>query len=163
MTQPDQRMAQAFDDLAGSYDDAYHDEVARALVAFAAPTGAASVADADLDLVLCASSLHFLGRPALADWLRALRPGGRVGFTLPLAADFRPRGVFADLLATDLVLPGTAEAAAALARSAGFTGAAARTVAVGARTVALVRAQAPAQAPAPDPDPTPAARAATRS
>ncbi len=224
MTQPDQRMAQAFDDLAGSYDDAYHDEVARALVAFAAPTGAASVADvacgtgavaiavaqarsagpggapvlafdlspgmiaagraraarlaltgaidwrvapalplpvadADLDLVLCASSLHFLGRPALADWLRALRPGGRVGFTLPLAADFRPRGVFADLLATDLVLPGTAEAAAALARSAGFTGAAARTVAVGARTVALVRAQAPAQAPAP----TPAARAATRS
>ena len=45
MTQPDQRMAQAFDDLAGSYDDAYHDEVARALVAFAAPTATESVAD----------------------------------------------------------------------------------------------------------------------
>lgn len=210
MTQPDQRLAQAFDALAGSYDDAYHDEIARALVALAAPTPAESVADvacgtgaaaiavaaargvrpggapvlaldlspgmvaagraraarlapagaidwrvapalplpvvdASLDVVLCASSLHFLGRPALADWLRALRPGGRVGFSLPLAADFHPSGVFADLLAADLALPDTAADAAALAEASGFVAVAARTLAVGPRTVALVRATAPAR------------------
>lgn len=49
------------------------------------------VADAGLDLILCASSLHFLGIRALSDWRRALRPGGRVGFTLPMASQFRPQ------------------------------------------------------------------------
>jgi ubiquinone/menaquinone biosynthesis C-methylase UbiE len=39
------RMAQAFDDLAAGYDDARHDGIARALVAFAAPTATESVAD----------------------------------------------------------------------------------------------------------------------
>jgi ubiquinone/menaquinone biosynthesis C-methylase UbiE len=34
------------------------------------------VADGALDLIVCASSLHFLGASALADWRRALRPGG---------------------------------------------------------------------------------------
>ncbi|QMU73167.1 class I SAM-dependent methyltransferase [Streptacidiphilus sp. P02-A3a] len=226
MTQPNQRTAQAFDALAGDYDDAYHDRIARALVAFVAPAPAESVADvacgtgavalavaavraahpggapvlaldlspgmvaagraraarlapagaidwrvapalplpvadAGLDVVLCASSLHFLGRPALADWLRVLRPGGRVGFTLPLTVGFHPGGAFAELLATDLALPDTAADAAALAQASGFTAAAARTVTVGARTVALVRARKPTQPPA-QPQP-PAAGAVTRS
>ena len=204
------RMAQAFDDLAADYDDAHHDEIARALVAFAAPTVTESVADVacgtgavaiavaetrrgrpagppvlaldlssgmvaagrvradrlglagaidwrtapalplpvpdhSLDVVLCASSLHFLGSGAPVDWLRALRPGGRAGFTLPLAAEFQPRGVFADLLADDLTLPGTAADAAALAQASGFTATATRTLAIGSRTVVLVLAEARGQ------------------
>jgi ubiquinone/menaquinone biosynthesis C-methylase UbiE len=163
-------MAQAFDELADSYDDDHHDVIARALIALVMParedriadvacgSGAVAlavaqtrppavtpilavdlsakmiaagraraeqlghdraiewrveaavplpVADSGLDLILCASSLHFLGIRALSDWRRALRPGGRVGFTLPMASRFRPSGRFADLVADDLPLPQT--------------------------------------------------------
>lgn len=200
-------MAQAFDDLAESYDDDHHDEVARALLALvAAPaekdriadvacgSGAAAlamartrshaatpvlavdlsagmiaagraraarlgcehaidwkvgpavplpVADAGLDLIVCASSLHFLGVRALSDWRRALSPGGRAGFTLPVESQFRPSGRFADLVAADLPLPHTAEDAVALATAAGFVDADARVIAVGSRSVVLTVATNP--------------------
>ncbi|MEV5971763.1 methyltransferase domain-containing protein [Streptomyces sp. NPDC051921] len=202
------RMAQAFDELSGDYDDAHHDAVAAELTRWLDPSAGRAVADAAcgtgavalavagrwkgsgaaspvlavdlsagmvaagraraeraglagavdwrvgpavplpvragaLDLVLCASSLHFLGRAALADWLRALRPGGRVGFSLPVASTFRPRGVFAELVAADLPLPETAEDAVRLTEAAGFTAVAARTFQVGTRAVLLVRAETP--------------------
>ncbi|WP_067820889.1 class I SAM-dependent methyltransferase [Actinomadura kijaniata] len=79
------------------------------------------VPDASLDAILCASSLHFLGAAALADWRRALRPGGRVGFTLPPAAHFHPSGTFAALVAEDLPLPRTPADAVTLTHAAGFT------------------------------------------
>ncbi|WP_214410111.1 class I SAM-dependent methyltransferase [Sphaerisporangium fuscum] len=195
-----ERMAEAFDELAGGYDDDHHDEIAHALLELVAPgedgeiadvacgTGAVAlavagnrrpgaspilavdlsegmvaagraravrlgraqaidwrvgpavplpVADGSLDLVLCASSLHFLGMRALTDWRRALRPGGRVGFTLPVASQFRPSGTFAALVATDLPLPRTSEDAVALATAAGFTEADAREITVGSRSVVL--------------------------
>ncbi|WP_285582365.1 class I SAM-dependent methyltransferase [Actinoallomurus iriomotensis] len=102
------------------------------------------VADAGLDLIVCASSLHFLGTRALSDWRRALRPGGRVAFTLPAASGFRPSGVFADLVAADLPLPHTAEDARTLATTAGFTDVDARVITVGSRSVALTAATNPA-------------------
>ncbi|GAB3987328.1 class I SAM-dependent methyltransferase [Actinoallomurus acanthiterrae] len=101
------------------------------------------VADGGLDLILCASSLHFLGMRALADWRRALRPGGRVGFTLPLASGFRPSGRFAELVAADLPLPQTAGDAASLASDAGFVDVSADVVTVGSRSVALAVAANP--------------------
>jgi ubiquinone/menaquinone biosynthesis C-methylase UbiE len=197
------RLARAFDELSGGYDDAYHDEVARALVELVAPTdgdwvadvacgtGAVALAvarnrpagatpvlavdisagmvaagreraarlgpsgaidwrvgpavplpvpDGGLDVVLCASSLHFLGTRAIADWRRALRPGGRCGFTLPAASQFRPGGVFAELVAADLTLPDTTDQACALAEAAGFAGAEAHALSVADRRVFLVRA-----------------------
>ncbi len=79
------------------------------------------VEDDGADAVLCASSLHFLGAAALRDWLRALRPGGRVGFSLPLASTFRPSEAFAAIVPTDLKLPETEDDAAELASEAGFT------------------------------------------
>ncbi|MFI8824366.1 class I SAM-dependent methyltransferase [Streptomyces sp. NPDC053431] len=203
------RMAQAFDALSGTYDDAHHDAVAAELTAWLAPSAGEAVADAAcgtgavalavaarwrdsgatalpvlavdlsagmvaagraraeragragavdwrvgpavplpvgdgaLDVVLCASSLHFLGKAALADWLRAVRPGGRVGFSLPVASTFRPRGVFAALVAPDLPLPESPEDAVRLTEAAGFTAPAARVLQVGTRTVLLVRAEVP--------------------
>ncbi|MFJ7159188.1 class I SAM-dependent methyltransferase [Streptomyces sp. NPDC101118] len=101
------------------------------------------VADGALDVVLCASSLHFLGAAALDDWLRAVRPGGRVGFTLPVASRFRPGGVFAELVAGDLGLPETAEDGCRLAAAAGFAGPAGRLLSVGDRAVVMVRARVP--------------------
>lgn len=103
-------------------------------------------ADGALDLILCASSLHFLGRRALADWRRALRPGGRVGYTLPLAPGFRPSGPFASLVAPDLPLPRTAEDAAALAVAAGFPDPLVRVTRIGGRSVALTVAGTPGAA-----------------
>ncbi|MEV5750054.1 methyltransferase domain-containing protein [Actinoallomurus sp. NPDC052308] len=101
-------------------------------------------ADAALDLILCASSLHFLGTRALLDWRRALRPGGRVGFTLPIASQFRPSGLFADLVATDVPLPETAEDARTIATAVGFIDADARILTVGSRSVVLTVATNPA-------------------
>lgn len=96
------------------------------------------VDDGTLDLIMCASSLHFLGRAALADWLRALRRGGRVGFTMPTAGTFRPRGTFAEFVAADLPLPADAHEASRLAADAGFTDTRARIATIGSREVALV-------------------------
>jgi ubiquinone/menaquinone biosynthesis C-methylase UbiE len=96
------------------------------------------VDDGTLDLIVCASSLHFLGAAAPADWVRALRRGGRVGFTMPTAGTFRPRGTFAQLVAEDLPLPADALEASRLAADAGFTDARARIATVGSREVALV-------------------------
>ncbi|WP_410577665.1 DUF2203 family protein [Amycolatopsis sp. lyj-108] len=79
------------------------------------------VEDEGADAVLCASSLHFLGAAALRDWLRVLRPGGRVAFSLPLASAFRPSEAFAAIVPTDLKLPETEDDAAELASEAGFT------------------------------------------
>ncbi|WP_433180610.1 class I SAM-dependent methyltransferase [Actinoallomurus sp. CA-150999] len=101
------------------------------------------VADGGLDLILCASSLHFLGMRALADWRRALRPGGRVGFTLPLASQFWPSGRFADLVAADLPLPRTAGDAASLASDTGFADVDTRIVTVGPRSTVLTVATSP--------------------
>ncbi|MFC4906973.1 class I SAM-dependent methyltransferase [Actinomadura gamaensis] len=101
------------------------------------------VPDGALDLVLCASSLHFLGARALADWRRALRPGGRIGFTLPLASQFRPSGTFAALVADDLPLPENVEQASALAASAGFVHVTARVADIGSRAVVCVAASTP--------------------
>ncbi|MEV7469840.1 class I SAM-dependent methyltransferase [Streptomyces kronopolitis] len=98
------------------------------------------VADHSLDVVFCASSLHFLGRRALADWRRALRPGGRVGFTLPLATHFRPSARFSGHLAADVPLPHTAQEASRWATACGFTGAASRVQALGTRRVVLTSA-----------------------
>lgn len=52
----------------------------------AVPLGADS---ASADLVLCSSSLHFLGRAAVVEWRRVLHPGGWLAFSLPHAADVR--------------------------------------------------------------------------
>ena len=38
--------------------------------------------DHSADVVLCASSLHFLGAVAFTDWLRVLKPGGRLAFSV---------------------------------------------------------------------------------
>lgn len=70
----------------------------------------APVPDASVDLVLCASALHFLGGRALPDWHRVLRPGGIVTFSLPA---HRQSATFA------LALPRNATEAAAVA--AAFT------------------------------------------
>lgn len=82
------------------------------------------VPDGSVDVILCASSLHFLGAAAFPDWCRALRPGGRVGYTLPIRSRFRPTGRFAALVARDLPLPETAKDALVLASDAGFADAA---------------------------------------
>ncbi|MFF7214644.1 class I SAM-dependent methyltransferase [Streptomyces sp. NPDC008238] len=81
-------------------------------------------ADGGLDLILCASSLHFLVARALADRRRALRPGGRVGYTLPLAPGFR--------------------ASAALVAAAGLPDPLVRITRVGDRRIALTLAHTPA-------------------
>ncbi|MFJ9928927.1 MULTISPECIES: class I SAM-dependent methyltransferase [Streptomyces] len=101
------------------------------------------VPDHSLDVVFCASSLHFLGARALADWRRALRPGGRVGFSLPLATHFRPSPRFAELLAGDVPLPADAREASDWTEARGFTGATSRVLALGTRRVVLVSATRP--------------------
>ncbi|WP_246256899.1 class I SAM-dependent methyltransferase [Amycolatopsis anabasis] len=111
-----------------------------------APAVPAPVEPASADVVLCASSLHFLGTAALADWLRVLRPGGRAAYTLPNAATFAPSGAFADLVARDLTIPADTTEAAATATNAGFTNATAtllKTPGDHPRTAFLVHATAP--------------------
>lgn len=78
------------------------------------------VADHSADVVVCASSLHFLGAAALPDWRRVLRPGGRVAFSASRGSTFRPSPRFAALIPDDLPLPADEAEAAALATSAGF-------------------------------------------
>lgn len=87
------------------------------------PAVPAPVPDGEVDVVLCASSLHFLGTAALDDWRRVLVPGGRVAFSLPSAETFAPSPVFTPLVATDLALPRDEAEAAQVATRAGFTGA----------------------------------------
>ncbi|MFG3441094.1 class I SAM-dependent methyltransferase [Nonomuraea sp. NPDC047897] len=203
MTNPPQ-MAQAFDELAGGYDNDHHDEVARLLLDLVRPApgdraadvacgnGAVALAlartgvstpvlavdispgmvavgrdraersglaaaidwrvgqavplpvpDASLDLVLCSSSLHFLGAEALSDWRRALRPGGRAGFTLPVASQFRPSGAFAALVASDVPIPDTVDDALSFAARAGLVDAEARLAHVGSRAVIATVATSP--------------------
>ncbi|MFD5393154.1 class I SAM-dependent methyltransferase [Streptomyces sp. NPDC127097] len=101
------------------------------------------VADHSLDIVFCASSLHFLGLRALADWRRALRPGGRVAFTLPLATHFRPSERFAGHLARDVPLPHTAQDASRWATACGFTEAESRVHVLGERRVVVTSATSP--------------------
>lgn len=197
-------MAQAFDGLAGGYDNDHHDEIARLLLDLVKPapgavaadvacgngavalalarTGVATpilavdissgmiaggrdradraglaaaidwrvgqavplpVPDASLDLVLCSSSLHFLGSGALSDWRRVLRSGGRVGFTLPVASGFRPSGAFAELVAPDVPIPDTVDDALAFVATAGFVEAEARLAQVGSRSVIATVATRP--------------------
>jgi ubiquinone/menaquinone biosynthesis C-methylase UbiE len=110
------------------------------------PAVPAPLPDGSADVVLCASSLHFLGAAALRDWRRVLRPGGRVAFSLPTAATFTPSAAFAALVAADLPVPDAPDAAAALAAAAGFTGITAERLDVAgphARTVLLVHATRP--------------------
>jgi ubiquinone/menaquinone biosynthesis C-methylase UbiE len=103
----------------------------------------APVEDGSVDLVLCASSLHFLGSAAVKDWLRVLRPGGRIAFSMPSADGFHPSGEFAALAANDPPLPTTPDEAATVA--VGFENARAyRLDAPGHRVAFLVYASAPA-------------------
>ncbi|MFJ2814778.1 class I SAM-dependent methyltransferase [Streptomyces sp. NPDC087294] len=101
------------------------------------------VPDRSLDVVLCASALHFLGGRAMADWRRALRPGGRVGYTLPLATHFRPSARFSALLAADVPLPADADEADAWATAHGFTDATSYVHVLGTRRVMVTTALAP--------------------
>ncbi|MGW4064175.1 class I SAM-dependent methyltransferase [Amycolatopsis sp. NPDC004747] len=102
--------------------------------------------DHSADVVVCASALHFLGAAAFADWLRVLRPGGRLAFSI-VGARFKRTGPFAEFVPADLSYPPDEADAAALASSAGFVDASARTFSVDAgdrvRSVFLVHATAP--------------------
>ncbi|MBN9745216.1 SAM-dependent methyltransferase [Amycolatopsis sp. A1MSW2902] len=86
------------------------------------------IGDGEADAVVCASALHFLGPRALADWLRVLRPGGKLAFSMVSSERFKPTGKFADVFPRDLRVPGTLEEAAALATDAGFSSAKAQHV-----------------------------------
>ncbi|MFI5590833.1 class I SAM-dependent methyltransferase [Amycolatopsis sp. NPDC051758] len=103
--------------------------------------------DGSADVVLCASSLHFLGAVAFADWLRVLRPGGRLAFSVVSGARFRPSGAFAEFVPRDITFPTDNTEAAALASSAGFVDVSARTFTVTGedrvRSVFVVHATAP--------------------
>jgi SAM-dependent methyltransferase len=85
-----------------------------------APGVPAPVEPGEADVVLCASALHFLGTAAFEDWLRILRPGGRLAYTLPFAETFTPSGEIATFVAKDLAIPHDFQEAAAPARRAGF-------------------------------------------
>lgn len=85
-----------------------------------APAVPLPLPDRAADLVLCTSSLHFLGTAALHDWQRVLRPGGLAAFSIPLAADFHPSAAFRELLPADLTIPADPAGARRLALDAGF-------------------------------------------
>ena len=103
--------------------------------------------DHSADIVLCASSLHFLGAVAFEDWLRVLKPGGRLAFSVVSGARFKPSGPFAEFVPQDLAFPLDEAGAGALASSAGFVDVSARTFTVDGgdrvRSVFLVHATAP--------------------
>jgi hypothetical protein len=98
-------------------------------------------------VVLCASSLHFLGAVAFADWLRVLRPSGRLAFSVVSGTRFKPSGPFAPFVPPDLSFPLDEDGAAALASAAGFVDVSAQTFTVDdgdrVRSVFLVHATAP--------------------
>ncbi|MCH6164796.1 class I SAM-dependent methyltransferase [Pseudonocardia alaniniphila] len=98
------------------------------------------------DVVLCASALHLLGREALREWLRVLRPGGQVVFSVPMAEDFHPSPEFRRMVESHLSVPRDATEAAGLAHEAGFAEARAEVLLPASerpRRVFIVRAQAP--------------------
>jgi ubiquinone/menaquinone biosynthesis C-methylase UbiE len=108
------------------------------------PAVPAPVQAASTDLVVCASSLHFLGAEALKDWLRVLRPDGRLAFSVPLATSFNPSPAFATYVAADIPLPTSIEEAAAIAEVAGYDDVVAHKLEIpGERVVFLVYATAP--------------------
>jgi len=101
--------------------------------------------DGSADVVLCASSLHFLGAVAFEDWLRVLKPGGRLAFSVVSGARFRPSGPFAEFVPDDLSFPLDEAGAAALAKD--FVDVSAKTFTVDdgerVRSVFVVHATAP--------------------
>jgi ubiquinone/menaquinone biosynthesis C-methylase UbiE len=97
--------------------------------------------DQSADIVLCASSLHFLGAVAFADWHRVLRPGGRLAFSVVSGLRFRPSGRFEAFVPKDLTFPTDEAGAAALA--AGFVDVTAKTFTSGTRSVFVVHATRP--------------------
>lgn len=104
------------------------------------------VSPGTVDAVVCASALHFIGAAGLRDWVRVLRPGGRVAFSVPDAAMFSPAPEFAAVLPDDFALPATETDAAAIAADAGFTAVAARRVTLAGerpRSVFVVHAELP--------------------
>jgi ubiquinone/menaquinone biosynthesis C-methylase UbiE len=110
-----------------------------------APAVPAPVPASSVDLVVCASSLHFLGAEALKDWLRVLRPAGRVAFSMPLATTFNPSPAFAALVARDVPLPVDVDEAVAIATAAGYGQVVAQKMeAPGQRVVFLIYGTAPA-------------------
>jgi ubiquinone/menaquinone biosynthesis C-methylase UbiE len=112
-----------------------------------APAVPMPAGDHSADVVLCASSLHFLGAAAFPDWLRVLRPGGRLAFSVVSGARFKPSGPFAELVPTDITFPADEAEAAALASSAGFVDVSAKTFTIDngerVRSVFVVHATAP--------------------
>jgi len=99
------------------------------------------VEDHSADVVLCASSLHFLGAVAFADWLRVLRPGGRLAFSVVSGMRFKPSRPFEAFVPKDITFPTDEAEAAALAK--GFVDVSAQTFTAGSRTVFVVHATAP--------------------
>ena len=98
------------------------------------------------DVVLCASALHLLGSEALHEWLRVLRPGGQVAFSVPMAEDFHPSPEFRRMVESHLSVPQDAAEAAGIAHEAGFAEARAEILLPASerpRRVFIVRAQAP--------------------
>jgi ubiquinone/menaquinone biosynthesis C-methylase UbiE len=85
-----------------------------------APAAPLDLPDGAADVVSCASALHLIGAGALAEWRRVLRPGGRVAFSIPVAADFHPSPDFRALLPTDLVVPADEAGAGRIAGAAGL-------------------------------------------
>jgi arsenite methyltransferase len=104
------------------------------------------VSPGTVDAVVCASALHFIGAAGLRDWVRVLRPGGRVAFSVPDAELFSPAPEVAAVLPNDFALPATETDAAAIAADAGFTAVAARRVSLAGerpRSVFVVHAELP--------------------
>jgi ubiquinone/menaquinone biosynthesis C-methylase UbiE len=103
-------------------------------------------ADHSADAVLCASSLHFLGKAALRDWIRVLRPGGQVAFSVVRSATFQPSPTIAALLPSDVPLAADETEAAGLAVEGGFMDVRVRTVSIDGerpRSVFVVHAIVP--------------------
>jgi ubiquinone/menaquinone biosynthesis C-methylase UbiE len=111
-----------------------------------APAMPLDLATGSADVVLCASALHLVGRDALREWLRVLRPGGQVAFSVPMAEDFHPSPEFRRMVESHLTVPRDASEAAGIAREAGFAEARAEILLPASerpRRVFIVRAQAP--------------------